>query len=192
MTYAPLPTVEAGETPREEFLVFSNRVGIVPGASRLDDDGQNGTRSEDDGADTIEVPGSHSLALADNDDTHKMPLVSLSALSETGKPLPASTGSTAFVQVVAPATLPEGYELETEVVSFMGQQRQTIKVKVPVGGVEQGQSFFAPITIVGSVTPDVRTLDTGAVRDHRVEIPTARWVTDSMMYSNMVSVTAMW
>lgn len=47
------------------------------------------------------------------------------------------------IQVIAPATLPEGYEFDAVV------GNTTIKVQVPQGGVEKGQSF--PV----SVTPDI-------------------------------------
>lgn len=45
----------------------------------------------------------------------------------------------AVIEVVAPATLMEGYELETKVGD------QIIKVKVPAGGVAKGQKFTAPM-----------------------------------------------
>lgn len=51
--------------------------------------------------------------------------------------LPRAT-TVPLVQVVAPATLPEGYEFEAQVGSSV------IKVKVPPGGVEEGQKFEIP------------------------------------------------
>jgi hypothetical protein len=46
--------------------------------------------------------------------------------------MPKATATT-MIQVVAPATLPEGYEFDAAV------GNNTIKVKVPPGGVEAGQ-----------------------------------------------------
>mmetsp|Transcript_39752 Transcript_39752/g.65089 ORF Transcript_39752/g.65089 Transcript_39752/m.65089 type:complete len:282 (+) Transcript_39752:79-924(+) len=43
-----------------------------------------------------------------------------------------------YLEVVAPATLPEGYTFEAE------QNGQAFTVKVPVGGVEEGQKFPVP------------------------------------------------
>jgi hypothetical protein len=48
-----------------------------------------------------------------------------------------------FVNVVAPATLPEGYQFDT-VIDY--DNSQTIKVTVPPGGVTKGQAFSAPLT----------------------------------------------
>lgn len=55
-----------------------------------------------------------------------------------GDVLPTAS-SVPMLQVVAPATLPEGYEFEAAV-----GESQTIKVKVPLGGVEAGQTFQVP------------------------------------------------
>lgn len=49
------------------------------------------------------------------------------------------TTSTALMQVTAPATLPEGYVFETS----LGDR--LVQVTVPVGGVEEGQTFTVPL-----------------------------------------------
>ena len=43
-----------------------------------------------------------------------------------------------YLEVVAPATLPEGYTFEAE------QNGQAFTVEVPIGGVEEGQKFPVP------------------------------------------------
>jgi len=50
----------------------------------------------------------------------------------------ASSGARPYLEVVAPGTLPEGYAFDVE---FDGQ---SFSVKVPVGGVEEGQKFSVP------------------------------------------------
>ena len=89
---------------------------------------QTVTTSDDDG-----VGGRNTLQLEE----------SLVGYPRPGTQLPAATISNAQIQVVAPATLPEGYEFD----AIVGNT--TLKVKVPAGGVEKGQSF--PV----SVTPDI-------------------------------------
>jgi len=54
-----------------------------------------------------------------------------------GQVVPVAT-SVPVMQVVAPATLPEGYEFDAAV------GERTIKVRVPPGGVEEGQRFEVP------------------------------------------------
>ena len=43
-----------------------------------------------------------------------------------------------YLEVVSPATLPEGYTFESK------QNGQAFTVKVPIGGVEEGQKFPVP------------------------------------------------
>jgi hypothetical protein len=161
MSYAPLPTNTIDDGPNEEFRASSDGLAYSSAADSALDGDIDGTFTGP------QMP----CTLNDN----AVPLFSSPSPSNVGPALPTASGSMVVIQVVAPATLPEGYELETEVISFTEQQRQTIKVKVPVGGVEQGQSFFAPMTVMGSLIPDVRTVETGAVLDHRIEIPTGHW-----------------
>lgn len=52
--------------------------------------------------------------------------------------VPTVAGQT-MMQVTAPATLPEGYELPVQLGS------QQFKVKVPLGGIEEGQVFTVPV-----------------------------------------------
>eukprot|EP00581_Thalassiosira_minuscula_P013670 CAMPEP_0183727298 /NCGR_PEP_ID=MMETSP0737-20130205/25325_1 /TAXON_ID=385413 /ORGANISM="Thalassiosira miniscula, Strain CCMP1093" /LENGTH=290 /DNA_ID=CAMNT_0025958891 /DNA_START=40 /DNA_END=912 /DNA_ORIENTATION=+ len=62
-------------------------------------------------------------------------------LGESFISMPADTPSPEaqpYLEVVAPATLPEGYEFEAEA------NGQSFNVKVPVGGVEEGQKFSVP------------------------------------------------
>jgi hypothetical protein len=68
---------------------------------------------------------------------------SLVGYPRPGTQLPTAAVAQAQIQVVAPATLPEGYEFDAMVGST------TLKVRVPPGGIEKGQSF--PV----SVTPDL-------------------------------------
>jgi hypothetical protein len=161
MSYAPPPTDTIDDRPSDEFRASSNGLAY----SSATDSARDGDL---DGVSTGPL-----VQRNVNDNT--VPLFSSPSPSNAGPALLSASGSIVVIQVVAPATLPEGYELETEVISFTEQQRQTIKVKVPVGGVEQGQSFFAPMTVMGSLIPDVRTVETGAVLDHRIEIPTGHW-----------------
>jgi Cys-rich protein (TIGR01571 family) len=61
---------------------------------------------------------------------------------------PAS--STAMMQVTAPAALPEGYEFD----AALGDR--IVKVQVPVGGVEAGQTFSVPMPT--SITSFISTI----------------------------------
>lgn len=63
-----------------------------------------------------------------------------------------------IIEVVAPATLPEEYEFETSVAG------RTFKVKVPPGGVEEGQKFQA------SFPGDVQSMMAGTVN-----VPVGHW-----------------
>jgi len=57
-----------------------------------------------------------------------------------------------MIHVVAPATLPEGYEFEAAV------GNGTIRVRVPPGGIEEGQRFEVrfPAEVESAVTGTVR------------------------------------
>jgi hypothetical protein len=55
-----------------------------------------------------------------------------------GETLQATT-ATAMMQVVAPATLPEGYEFEASIGDRL------VKITVPQGGIEKGQTFSVPL-----------------------------------------------
>ncbi|EED90283.1 predicted protein [Thalassiosira pseudonana CCMP1335] len=67
----------------------------------------------------------------------------------------------AYLEVVAPATLPEGYAFEAEV------KGETFTVRVPLGGVEEGQKFSVPFS-AGS-----RGYSGAAVP--RVSVPVGHW-----------------
>ena len=75
-----------------------------------------------------------------------------------GQALPPAT-TIPLVQVVAPATLPEGYEF----MAAIGDR--TIQVVVPPGGIEQGQKFEVPFpqhlesALVGGSVPVGRWRD---------------------------------
>lgn len=74
-----------------------------------------------------------------------------------GESLPV-TAATALMQVVAPATLPEGYEFDVSI------GERTVRVTVPEGGVEKGQTFSVPLPTT------VESLITGSV-----SIPVGHW-----------------
>jgi len=67
----------------------------------------------------------------------------------------ATTTARPTLEIVAPATLPEGYKFEAHV------NDQTVTVTVPAGGVEEGQSFTVPMD--------------GNVHTDRISIPTGQW-----------------
>jgi hypothetical protein len=68
-----------------------------------------------------------------------------------------TTAVTAMMQVVAPATLPQGYEFDASIGD------RSVKVTVPPGGVEQGQTFYVPLP------EKVESLITG------ISIPVGHW-----------------
>jgi hypothetical protein len=74
--------------------------------------------------------------------------------------LPTVAGKS-MMQITAPATLPEGYELPVQLGSLQ------FKVKVPLGGIEQGQAFSVPIPLESTVQPvsTVSSIPVGAWRD---------------------------
>lgn len=69
-----------------------------------------------------------------------------------------------MLDIVAPATLPEGYEFTVQV------GHQTIPVQVPVGGIERGQTFSVPFPDLA--TTKVSGMATGAAM---VAIPVGHW-----------------
>jgi hypothetical protein len=74
-----------------------------------------------------------------------------------GATLPPAT-SIPMMQIVAPATLPEGYEFEAN----MGEHYR-VKVTVPSGGVEEGQTFSVPMPAA------METMITG------ISVPVGHW-----------------
>ena len=66
-----------------------------------------------------------------------------------------------YLEVVAPATLPEGYTFEAE------SNGHTFTVKVPVGGVERGQKFSVPF-LPGSIGYSGSAMP-------RVSVPVGHW-----------------
>ena len=84
---------------------------------------------------------SYAPVLRDDDDHPNIPSAGDLGQNLVGPPagqaVPAAT-SIPLMQVVAPATLPEGYEF----MAALGDR--TVKVVVPPGGVEQGQKFEVP------------------------------------------------
>jgi Cys-rich protein (TIGR01571 family) len=77
---------------------------------------------------------------------------------------PASIPAASFVpvlQIEAPATLPEGYELSV----IYGENKESLKVKVPAGGIEKGQTFTVPF-------PEQLTHATSMMN---VSIPVGSW-----------------
>jgi hypothetical protein len=81
--------------------------------------------------------------------------------TDYGSLLNTSTASMTFVNVVAPATLPEGYQFDTVVEH---DDSRTIKVTVPLGGVEKGQPFSVPLieaSEVQTVTIATKTTSPG-------------------------------
>jgi hypothetical protein len=67
------------------------------------------------------------------------------------------TVATAMMQVVAPANLPEGYTFD----AVIGDR--SVKVTIPAGGVEKGQTFSVPLPSA------VESLITG------ISIPVGHW-----------------
>jgi hypothetical protein len=75
--------------------------------------------------------------------------------------LPTVSGQS-MMQITAPATLPEGYELPVQLGSSQ------FKIKVPLGGIEQGQVFSVPVpqeSIAQSTASVASSLPVGAWRD---------------------------
>ena len=68
-----------------------------------------------------------------------------------------------MMKITAPATLPEGYELPVQLGSSQ------FKIKVPLGGIEQGQVFSVPIPVESVVqstaTATALSIPVGAWRD---------------------------
>ena len=64
-----------------------------------------------------------------------------------------------MIQVVAPATLAEGYSFDVDI------DGKTVSVSVPKGGVEEGQSFTIAM-------PESATLQVGLPR---VNVPVGQW-----------------
>mmetsp|Transcript_25016 Transcript_25016/g.30764 ORF Transcript_25016/g.30764 Transcript_25016/m.30764 type:complete len:262 (+) Transcript_25016:132-917(+) len=77
--------------------------------------------------------------------------------NEMGGGSEVTPSRTTMVNVIAPATLPEGYTFEAII------SDRTFTVTVPVGGVTEGQTFLAPLP------PNEE--DVGA----RVVVPTGKW-----------------
>lgn len=71
-------------------------------------------------------------------------------------PIPSAT-ATPIAQVIAPATLPEGYSFEAEIGG------KVVSVVVPPGGVEEGQTFTAPLNEDTRARPN--SIPVGAWRD---------------------------
>jgi hypothetical protein len=82
----------------------------------------------------------------------------------------------AYLEVVAPATLPEGYAFEAEV------KGETFTVRVPLGGVEEGQKFSVPFS-AGS-----RGYSGAAVP--RVSVPVGHWK-DGIVLRGMLCIRNM-
>eukprot|EP00591_Stephanopyxis_turris_P002748 CAMPEP_0195522202 /NCGR_PEP_ID=MMETSP0794_2-20130614/20099_1 /TAXON_ID=515487 /ORGANISM="Stephanopyxis turris, Strain CCMP 815" /LENGTH=105 /DNA_ID=CAMNT_0040651895 /DNA_START=167 /DNA_END=481 /DNA_ORIENTATION=- len=78
---------------------------------------------------------------------------------------PAST-AVPMIEVVAPATLQEGYTFEAQI----GEKGRTFTVTVPPGGVEDGQKFSVPIP--GSRGEEVIE---NALVQPRVSVPVGDW-----------------
>ena len=82
-----------------------------------------------------------------------------------------------MVEVVAPATLPEGYKFDAQV------GNQMVSVTVPVGGVEEGQRFTIPLVMPSTTTTTSTTsnpnqpssFDIHAVAQPRIQIPVGSW-----------------
>jgi hypothetical protein len=72
--------------------------------------------------------------------------------------IPAVKGES-MMQVTAPATLPEGYEFTV----MLGSLK--FPVKVPPGGVEQGQVFSVPLPTAGVPQIHTTSIPVGAWRD---------------------------
>jgi Cys-rich protein (TIGR01571 family) len=83
--------------------------------------------------------------------------------------IPAATAKP-LLSVVAPATLPEGYAIDVQV----GGRGQMYSVKVPPGGVEEGQTFEVTISEEAGSTGNQDGLH-GAVALPRVAIPVGSW-----------------
>jgi len=67
-----------------------------------------------------------------------------------------------MIQVKAPTTLPEGYKLDVQV------GPKTLKVAIPPGGVQEGQTFQVPF-------PGGSNLNSAEVAFARVSVPTGNW-----------------
>ncbi|KAL3756088.1 hypothetical protein ACHAWU_009390 [Discostella pseudostelligera] len=80
-------------------------------------------------------------------------------VTDAGTPTPVARP---FLEVVAPATLPEGYTFEAEA------NGHTFNVTVPMGGVEEGQRFSVPFT------PGINSGVAG-VAIPRVSVPVGQW-----------------
>uniref|UniRef100_A0A7S2GUZ6 PLAC8 family protein n=1 Tax=Helicotheca tamesis TaxID=374047 RepID=A0A7S2GUZ6_9STRA len=81
-----------------------------------------------------------------------------------------STKATPMMEVVAPANLPEGYTFPVEIGDAeKGATSTTFTVTVPIGGIEEGQTFSVPLPGNSSTT----TPGTDGVS--RVSIPVGHW-----------------
>lgn len=84
------------------------------------------------------------VAVTDTGDRNGAIDEGINALNEQFIATPANTPSSSnaqpYLEVVAPATLQEGYTFDVEV------NGHTFSVKVPVGGVEEGQKFNVPFS----------------------------------------------
>ena len=87
--------------------------------------------------------------------------------------LPVAVSSKPMIEVVAPSTLPEGFEFTVELQQQQQQQPgtpQTFQVTVPPGGVEKGQTFAVPMpmftTTRSTTTTTTTTIPVGHWRDH--------------------------
>jgi hypothetical protein len=86
---------------------------------------------------TMMSSGSYAPVLKEEDDAYAAHLQQNLVGPDPSQALPTVT-SIPMMQVVAPATLPEGYEFQ----AVAGNR--TFTVKVPPGGIEQGQKFEVP------------------------------------------------
>ena len=86
----------------------------------------------------------------------------------------ASTTNITTIQVIAPATLPEGYEFDVTL-----PNQRIIKVAVPPGGVETGQTF--PINVRNelllSASPTNASMNGGG-SSPTISIPVGHWRDD--------------
>lgn len=80
--------------------------------------------------------------------------------SLVGNPSSVATASAMpMMEVTAPANLPEGYEFD----AMLGDS--TIKVQVPVGGIEEGQIFSVPMPATASSMINAIQIPVGEWRD---------------------------
>ena len=102
------------------------------------------------------------------------PLLNVPAPEEAAQ-MTVAVSSTPTVQVSAPADLPEGYEFTATLGT--GEQRKTIKVTVPVGGVEKGQTFAVPLTPteISDFTTSSTAGGTGGGSGGTISIPVGHW-----------------